>query len=119
MLLRWDNEKPGQTVRIPTPMPTWEGVGYVPTAELATIKSGDVTAATTFVAPNQILGDLDFDGLVGFSDFSLFRSQFGLPGLWGADLNESVQVGFDDFSLFRSNFGLTAGFPLSPNNPLP
>ncbi len=29
MLLRWDNELPGQTVRIPTPLPTWDGVGYV------------------------------------------------------------------------------------------
>ena len=29
MLLRWDNEIPGQTVRIPTPLPTWDGVGYI------------------------------------------------------------------------------------------
>ena len=29
MLLRWDNELPGQTVRIPTPLPTWDGVGYI------------------------------------------------------------------------------------------
>ena len=28
MLLRWDIKNPGQTVMIPTPMPTWEGVGY-------------------------------------------------------------------------------------------
>ena len=59
MLLRWDNEKPGQTVRIPTPMPTWEGVGYVPTAELATIKDGDVVAAATF----DLDGDLTPDAI--------------------------------------------------------
>lgn len=119
MLLRWDNERPGQTVRIPTPMPGWEGVGYVATTELATIKTGDVTAAATFVVPNQIRGDLNLDGLVGFSDFSLFRVQFGRQGLWGADLNEDIQVGFSDFSLFRVNFGRAAGFPLPPNDPLP
>lgn len=119
MLLRWDNETPGQSVRIPTPMPGWEGVGYVATSELATIKSGDVIAAATFVAPTQLTGDLNFDGLVGFDDFILFRTQYGRFGLWGADLDESIQVGFTDFILFRSNFGLSAGFPLPPNDPLP
>ncbi len=28
MLLRWDIKNAGQTVMIPTPIPTWEGVGY-------------------------------------------------------------------------------------------
>jgi hypothetical protein len=119
MLLRWDNEHPGQTVRIPTPIPDWAGVSYVPTSELATIKTGDVVAAGTFVSPLQIDGDLDVNGLIDLSDFSIFRSQFGLLGLWGGDLNESNNVDLGDFSLFRANFGLSAGFPLPPNNPLP
>jgi len=119
MLLRWDNEHPGQTVRIPTPIPDWAGVSYVPTSELATIKTGDVVAAGTFVSPLQIDGDLDVNGLIDLSDFSIFRSQFGLLGLWGGDLNESINVDLGDFSLFRANFGLSAGFPLPPNNPLP
>jgi len=29
MLLRWDIKNPGQTIMIPTPMPTWTGVSYV------------------------------------------------------------------------------------------
>jgi len=136
MLLRWDNENPGQTVRIATPIPEWGGVKYVSVdnpwqvpdgsgaeatevATLATFKTGDTGTAGSFIVPNQILGDLDLDGTVGFSDFSLFRGQFGQPGLWGGDLNESRQVGFDDFSLFRANFGKTAGFPLPPNDPTP
>ncbi len=122
MLLRWDNEAPGQTVRIPTPIPDWDGVGYVATgtvAELATIKSGDTAAAATFVAPTQLEGDIDKSGQVDFGDFFLFRSQFGSPGPWSGDLDESRQVDFGDFFLFRSEFGLSAGFPLPPNNPLP
>ncbi len=121
MLLRWDNERPGQTVRIPTPMPAWDGVGYVLIPdELATIKTGDTRLATlSFVAPVQLTGDLNVDGFVNLSDFSLFRSQFGRDGLWGADLNESINVNLSDFSLFRANFGLSAGFPLPNNDPLP
>ncbi len=121
MLLRWDNEAPGQTVRIPTPIPDWDGVGFVVTApqELATIKTGDVAAAATFVAPTQLEGDRNFDGTVNLSDYSVFRSQFGKPGPWGADMNEDRVVNLSDYSLFRSEFGQSAGFPLPPNNPLP
>ncbi len=66
MLLRWDNEKPGQTVRIPTPLPTWDGVGYISATnpdphtgataveELATIKTGNVALA----AASDLDGDL-------------------------------------------------------------
>jgi manganese oxidase len=34
MLLRWDNKNPGQTVMIPTPVPTWEGTRYEPSFHL-------------------------------------------------------------------------------------
>lgn len=47
-LLRWDIEKPGQTVPIRTPMPTWEGVGYVDSFTLSTYKKGDVDAKEDF-----------------------------------------------------------------------
>jgi FtsP/CotA-like multicopper oxidase with cupredoxin domain len=42
MLLRWDVENPGQTVVMPTPMPTWEGVSYVDSHALATFRTGDM-----------------------------------------------------------------------------
>ena len=41
MLLRWDVENPGQFTIMPTPMPTWDGVGYVETIALATFRTGD------------------------------------------------------------------------------
>ena len=72
MLLRWDNEVPGQTVRIPTPLPTWDGVGYISATnpdphtgeteviELATIKTGNVAMAA--------VSDLDGDGVLDSAD---------------------------------------------------
>jgi len=41
MLLRWDIEHPGQVKTMPTPMPSWDGVGYVPTYSLPTFRTGD------------------------------------------------------------------------------
>ena len=41
MLLRWDIENPGQTVLLPTPLPTWEGVVYEDSNALTTFRSGD------------------------------------------------------------------------------
>ena len=46
MLLRWDIENPGQTVLLPTPMPTWDGVEYEDSHALATFRSGDDAATT-------------------------------------------------------------------------
>ncbi|MED5261473.1 MAG: multicopper oxidase domain-containing protein [Myxococcota bacterium] len=40
MLLRWDLESPGQVRVMPTPMPTWDGVGYVPSYALPTFRTG-------------------------------------------------------------------------------
>ena len=51
MLLRWDLEHAGQTVRIPTPMPDWNGVQWDPTISLPTIKTGDLAAKKSFVLP--------------------------------------------------------------------
>ncbi|ACY16794.1 multicopper oxidase domain-containing protein [Haliangium ochraceum] len=45
MLMRWDLENPGQTVIMPTPMPSWDGVSYVPTFALDTFRTGDTDAA--------------------------------------------------------------------------
>jgi hypothetical protein len=78
MLLRWDLERPGQTVRIQTPIPGWDGVSYVGDSdgaggliafphsgateveELATIKTGNVLIAAA--------SDLDGDGILDSSD---------------------------------------------------
>jgi cytochrome c peroxidase/FtsP/CotA-like multicopper oxidase with cupredoxin domain len=41
MLMRWDLEFPGQVKLMPSPIPTWDGVEYVDTAGLPTIRTGD------------------------------------------------------------------------------
>jgi hypothetical protein len=41
MLLRWDIENPGQVKLMPTPIPTWDGVGYVDSVALPTFRTGD------------------------------------------------------------------------------
>lgn len=41
MLLRWDIEHPGQVKLMPTPIPTWDGVGYANTVALPTARTGD------------------------------------------------------------------------------
>ena len=51
MLLRWDIESPGQVRVMPTPMPTWDGVGYVPSYALPTFRTGNLSARTTPPAP--------------------------------------------------------------------
>ncbi len=41
MLLRYDIERPGQFKIMVTPMPTWDGVGFVDTVALPTARTGD------------------------------------------------------------------------------
>jgi uncharacterized membrane protein YgcG len=50
MLLRWDIEHPGQFQLMPTPMPTWDGVGYVSSAALPTYHDGDGVGPTVKLA---------------------------------------------------------------------
>lgn len=38
MLLRWDIEKPGQTLMMPAPVPTWDGVQYVDSVAVETAR---------------------------------------------------------------------------------
>jgi cytochrome c peroxidase/FtsP/CotA-like multicopper oxidase with cupredoxin domain len=67
MLMRWDIEKPGQTLLLPTPMPTWEGVSYVDSHALATFRTGDLDAAADgVVLPDMPAngGDVNQDGVI-------------------------------------------------------
>lgn len=41
MLLRWDIERPGQTLVMPAPIPSWDGVSYVDSLALPTARTGD------------------------------------------------------------------------------
>jgi FtsP/CotA-like multicopper oxidase with cupredoxin domain len=41
MLLRWDVERPGQVTYLPAPIPSWDGIEYVPSVALPTARTGD------------------------------------------------------------------------------
>ncbi|MBL0390777.1 multicopper oxidase domain-containing protein [Ramlibacter monticola] len=43
MLVRWDIERPGQFVVMPTPLPTWDGVEYAPSVGIPTFRTGSGT----------------------------------------------------------------------------
>jgi hypothetical protein len=45
MLMRWDVEHPGQFTMMPTPLPTWDGVEYVDTAALPTVRTVELFAS--------------------------------------------------------------------------
>ena len=67
MLMRWDIENPGQTMLLPTPMPTWDGVGYVNSDALATFRTGDLDAKSNGInIPTDPAngGDVNGDGII-------------------------------------------------------
>ncbi len=53
MLLRWDLERPGQLEFLPAPIPSWDGVGYVPSVALPTARTGD--GGVTPPPPGEVL----------------------------------------------------------------
>ena len=58
---------------------------------------------------NTLPGDIDGDGVVGFSDFLAFAQAFGKPNPPPkADLNGDGRVDFSDFLIFAQHFGKTA-----------
>lgn len=146
MLIRWDNEVPGQTIRIPTPIPDWDGVTYVSATnpythlpsteaglpgtvgtfpnlsqtavvEVPTLKTGSGVPAG-YVSPLQLSADLNWDGLVNIPDLGIFKSHFGfLGGFWSGDLNEDMRINIPDLGIFKSQFGQNTGIPRPNNNP--
>jgi hypothetical protein len=41
MLIRWDLERPGQQLAMPSPIPTWDGVHYTASTAWTTYRTGD------------------------------------------------------------------------------
>ncbi len=125
MLLRWDIEKPGQLKIMPTPMPTWEGVGYLDTYTLPTYKTGDVDEdddgvtddldnCREYINPNQrdtdgdgygnwCDPDYDNNGIVNFGDFNRFVRAWGSANP-DIDLNDDGIINFGDFVVFAHYF---------------
>ena len=51
-------------------------------------------------------GDVDLDGIVGFSDFLILGDNFGISGGTAqGDIDQSGTIGFPDFLILASNFG--------------
>ncbi|QPK63613.1 multicopper oxidase domain-containing protein [Methylomonas sp. LL1] len=119
MLLRYDVEHPGQVIRIPTPLPNWDGVSYGPTDQLGTIKTGDLNAEASFQPPAQLTADLNNDTVVNNLDSGILKSSFLYPGLWSANINEDQGVNNLDTGILKLQWLNTTGFPLPPNNTLP
>ncbi len=63
-----------------------------------------------------LVGDIDLDGTVGLSDFTLLKDAFGTSEgdpnfLAGADIDMDGSVGLSDFTLLKDNFGASAAVP--------
>lgn len=64
--------------------------------------------AVTITSYLAIMGDLDGNRSVGFSDFLQLSSNFGALGDWPkGDLNEDGRIGFADFLALSQGFGTT------------
>jgi hypothetical protein len=74
MLLRWDIEKPGQVRVMPTPLPTWDGVGYVPSFALPTFRTGDPGGAGINGYTSAPINIPDPSGLLMLSNGTPFRT---------------------------------------------
>jgi FtsP/CotA-like multicopper oxidase with cupredoxin domain len=72
MLMRWDIENPGQVRVMPTPLPTWDGVGYVPSFALPTFRTGDPDGADGYAG--DPLNVPDSSGLLMLSNGTPFRT---------------------------------------------
>jgi hypothetical protein len=96
MLLRWDIRNPGQTIALPAPVPTWEGVFFEDSFSLATAITGDEDAAarwdpnigvdpfapsTTLPPVDPACGDVSDDLVTNISDaLMIAQFQVGLRG---------------------------------------
>ena len=49
MLMRWDIERPGQFLVMPTPLPSWEGVEYAASVGVAPFRTGTGTGLSALV----------------------------------------------------------------------
>lgn len=64
-----------------------------------------VSGTPDAVEPGECLGDINDDGLINASDFSIFMSNFGCTGNCPADFDGNNQVDTEDLLFFLSVFG--------------
>ena len=117
MLLRFDTESPDQVRVMPAPMPTWDGVGYVPSYALPTFRSGDLKAKEDYDAAGSSIpvpspdGDDDgvsddIDNCREFPNSDQRDSNSDGYGNWcDPDFDDNDVVNFSDFIQFRESWG--------------
>ena len=71
MLLRWDIEHPGQFLVMATPLPTWDGVEYVDSAALPTIRTVELSGT---------VAGLPADNTTPGNDVTFTAAMIGVPG---------------------------------------
>lgn len=126
MLLRFDSENPGQMRVMPTPMPTWDGVGYVPSFALPTFRAGDLEATGEHVF---VRGNVNNDLTLDVADpvfLLLFLFQLGEAPkcLAAADCNDDelidiVDPVFELLALFGGGSSIPAPWPDPGFDPTP
>ena len=85
------------------------------------IAASNVDVGYHYTLSAEILGDLNFDGVVDLEDLSLLmlywlQDDCTFPDYcYGTDLNEDGQVNFEDFALFAENYGQTEKIPPKPD----
>ena len=67
----------------------------------------DNTASLSFTIVSGLLGDINKDGVVAFSDFLILASNFGKTEVTEeeGDLNGDGEIALDDFLILSENFG--------------
>jgi FtsP/CotA-like multicopper oxidase with cupredoxin domain len=116
MMLRWDIENPGDFAVMPTPMPTWEGVGYVDSYGLPSATEGDREArdaANRAAVPESAAPDVDGDGVPDALDNCSERvnseqrdtDNDGYGNLCDPDLDNNGIVDMLDFVRLRTAWG--------------
>ena len=115
-MLRWDIENPGDFAVMPTPMPTWEGVGYVDSYGLPSATEGDREArdaANRAAVPESAAPDVDGDGVPDALDNCSERvnseqrdtDNDGYGNLCDPDLDNNGIVDMLDFVRLRTAWG--------------
>lgn len=118
-LAKGSNGLPGEAIIIPPqlngrPVPSFF-VGYADfcfwelsgTAECSDDTFSGTLNYTVAEVPAPLVGDIDLDDRVGFSDFLILSHRFGddIPWWQAGDLNHDHLIDFTDFLLLSDNFG--------------